>query len=503
MRVAIAEFKQETNTFVPRLTTLADFQAWHLWYGDELIDGLKGTNSEIDGFLNVLEAAGIEPVPVMATFAMSGGKVTDETFDRLLDELLAGIDASGPVDGVLLALHGAMVTESDDSPDGLTLAALRQLVGPDIPVVASFDLHANLTETMTRHADALVGFKTSPHIDQRDTGERAARIMTKILQENAKPTMAFVKIPMVVPASTHIHHLPGPFKRLQDAAKAVETGKVLSASPATVQPWLDIERMGFAVVVVTDNDPELAKTVACELAEQAWDERDAFMQIDLVPPAEAIRIAMAEPEGPVILSDAADGTGAGSPGDATAVIAALLEADPDKPAYVFVRDEESAAAAIAAGTGSTISLDVGGKLDNVFNKPVQVTGRVEFAGPASFRFGGEGYTGVEQDMGPSAVLRSGNVFILIVSTSVMTVDPELYRAVGLEPADAQIVVVKSHIQFRAGYTDIAKKIILLDSPGMSSDHIAALPWQKVSRPLFPLDPVTVFSCQPRLFRGGH
>jgi microcystin degradation protein MlrC len=260
--------------------------------------------------------------------------------------------------------------------------------------------------------------------------------------------------------------------------------------------------MGFATVVVTDNDPELACKVACDLANQAWSEREAFMQIDLVPPADAIKMALAEPEGPVVLSDCADGTGAGSPGDATAVIAALLDANPDRPAYVFVRDEESAAAAIAAGTGVTVTLDVGGKVDSVFNKPVRITGTVEFAGPASFRFGGEGYTGVEQDMGPSAVVRAGNVFLLIVSTSVMTVDPELYRSAGLEPLDAQIVVVKSHIQFRAGYERLAKKIILLDSPGMSSDHIANLPWRKLPRPIFPLDPETTFRCEPRVFGGG-
>jgi microcystin degradation protein MlrC len=499
MRVAIAEFKQETNTFVPRPTTLEDFSAWHLWHGEELIAGLQDTNSEIDGFLRVLREAGIEPVPVMATFAMSGGKVTTETYRELLDDLLAGLEAARPFDGVLLALHGAMVTEDDDSPDGTTLAAVREIVGPDIPVVASFDLHANLTRKMAEHADALVGFKTSPHIDQRDTGERAARVMTGILQRGIRPTMAFVKIPMVVPASTHMHHLPGPFQRLQEASKAAESGALLSASVATVQPWLDIEEMGFAVVTVGDGDADLARKVACDLADQAWAEREAFMEIDLVPPAEAIQMALAEPEGPVVLSDCADGTGAGSPGDATAVIQALLKANPDRPAYVFVRDPGAVEAAIAAGAGETVELEVGGKLDNIFNQPVQVTGTIAFAGPASFRFGGEGYTGVEQDMGPSAVVRSGNVSILIVSNSVMTVDPELYRAVGLEPAEAQIVVVKSHIQFRAGYRDLAKKIILLDSPGMSGDHIASLPWERVPRPIFPLDPEAGFSCEPQLF----
>jgi microcystin degradation protein MlrC len=497
MRVAIAELKQETNTFVARPTTMADFETWHYWTGPELIAGSQDTNCEIDGFLKVFAAAGIEPVPIIATFAMSGGKVDDATYERLLGELLDGITNAGPLDGVLLALHGAMVTDSNDSPDTTTLQAVRELIGPDIPLVATYDLHANLIARMTDYADALVGFKTSPHIDQRDTGERGARVMTAILQNGAKPTMAFVKIPMIVPASTHIHHLPGPFKRLQDATKELEQlPGVLSANVAAVQPWLDIDEMGFATVVVTDDDPKRAETLACDLATACWDERHAFMDIQLVPIAEAIQQALAEPQGPVVLSDCADGTGAGSPGDATAVIAALLEAAPDKPAYVFVRDAESAEAAIAAGIGATVTLSVGGKIDNVFNQPVALTGTVEFAGPAAFRFGGGGYTGVEQDMGPSAVVRAANVYVLIVSNSVMTVDPELYRAAGLEPKNAQIVVVKSHIQFRAGYESIASRIILLDSPGMSSDHIAALPWQKVPRPIFPLDPDITFTCEP-------
>lgn len=497
MRVAIAELKQETNTFVSRPATMADFETWHYWTGSALIEGLHGTNSEIDGFLKVLTRAGIEPVPILGAFAMSGGKVTSATFERLLRELLDGIAAEDPLDGVLLALHGAMVTEADDSPDATILEAVRALIGPDLPLVATYDLHANLTARMAAFANALVGFKTSPHIDQRDTGERGARVMTAILQQGAKPTMAFVKIPMIAPASTHIHHLPGPFKRLQDATKELEKQPgVLSANVAAVQPWLDIGEMGFATVVVTDNDPKRAETLACDLAKACWAERHAFMEIELVPIDEAIALALAEPSGPVVLSDCADGTGAGSPGDATAVIAALLRVNPDKPAYVFVRDAESAATAIAAGVGATVTLWVGGKLDNVFNQPVELTGTVEFAGPAAFRFGGEGYTGVEQDMGPSAVVRAGNVYVLIVSNSVMTVDPELYRAAGLEPRSAHIVVVKSHIQFRAGYDPFCSRIILLDSPGMSSDHIAALPWRKVPRPIFPLDPEMSFTCVP-------
>jgi microcystin degradation protein MlrC len=500
VRFAIAEFKQEANTFVPRPTTLDDFRTWHLWTGTELIDASRGTNSELAGFIEVLERAGAEIVPIVGTFAMSGGKVTDDAYAAILRMLLDGLAAAGPIDGVLLALHGAMVTESDDDPDGETIERVRAAIGAT-PLVVTLDLHANVTERSVRACDALVGFWTSPHIDQADTGRRGAELMLRIVRGDLKPTSAFVKIPMVVPASTHMHHLAGPFKRLIDTAKAMEATEAAGATVFAVQPWLDVAEMGFAAVVVTDDDPALATDLACRLARAAWNERDAFMRIELVPVEEAIQRALAAPEGPIVLSDCADGTGAGSPGDATAVIAALLAADPPVPAYVCVRDAEAAAEAARLGVGARFDGFVGGKLDSVYNAPVRLDGEIVFAAPARYRFEGEGYTGVEMDMGPTAVVRRGSVSALIVSNAVMTVDPALYRSVGLVPEDARIIVVKSHIQFRAGYGPIAKGIMLLDSPGMSSDHIELLDFRRVPRPLFPLDRETVFACDPGAAAG--
>jgi microcystin degradation protein MlrC len=319
--------------------------------------------------------------------------------------------------------------------------------------------------------------------------------MLRILKGGVQPAMAMVKAPMVAPASTHMHHLPGPFQRLMQASAAAEGGSVLSASVFTVQPWLDIAEMGFATVAVTDGDVARAEQVASDLATLAWSEREAFMETELVSIEEAIARASAI-DGPVVLSDLADGTGAGSPGDATAVIAALLAAELTEPALVCVRDAEAAREAIAAGIGTEVSLEVGGKLDTIYNAPVAIRGTVTFAGPARFRFAGEGYTGVEMDMGDCAVVQAGQVSLLILGNSVMTVDPAMYRAVGLEPAEAKIVVVKSHIQFRAGYDGIARAIILLDSPGMSSDRLQALPFARIARPMFPFDRDVSFVPRP-------
>lgn len=495
MRIAIGEFKQETNTFATRPTTLDDFRAWHLWTGQEVIRRSRDTNCEVAGFLDVLEQRGVEIVPTFAAFAMSGGRVTASAYQELRDLLLARLAETGKLDGVLLALHGAMVTDEDDDPDGATIAAVRAALGPTVPLVVTMDLHANVTRRCVEHADAIVGFRTSPHVDLRETGQRAARLLLQTALGEVRPVMAFAKIPMVVPASTHMHHVPGPFQRLMNATVTAEGGQVLAASTFAVQPWLDIREMGFATVVVADQDGSLAGQVACQLASQAWSEREAFLATELVPAAVAIQRALARPDGPVVLSDLADGTGAGSPGDATAVIAALLEANPHLPAYVCVRDAEVAQRACEVGVGAELDVLVGGKLDSAFNHPVRFCGTVIWTGHGRFRFSGKGYTGVEMDMGPSTVLRQGQISLLVMSNSVMTVDPAMYRAAGLEPTHAQIVVVKSHIQFRAGYEGIAKEIILLDTPGMSSDHLERLPFHRVDRPLFPFDRDMNFSCQ--------
>jgi microcystin degradation protein MlrC len=497
MRIAIAEFKQETNTFVHRPTEFAQFEDFHLYRGEEMLRAMRGTNCEVGGFIEVLEAHGHTILPTLAAFAISGGAVTRETYVALLNELLERLEAARPFDAVLLALHGAMVVEGDDDADSTTLQAVRNLVGEGTPVAVSMDLHANITRRNIDLTEILVGFRTSPHVDQRETGTRTAELLMRQLAGGIRPTLAYTKIPMVTPASTHIHFLPGPFQRLMEATREMERRGALAATAFTVQPWLDIAEMGFAMAVVTNNDPERAQHMADELAECAWAERHAFMETELVPPPEAIQRALAYTEGPVVLSDLADGTGAGSPGDATAVIAALLEAKPHKPAFVTVCDPEAAEAAQRAGVGAEFAGAVGGKRDNIYNHPVWVQGTVRLAQASEFRFGGEGYTGMVMDMGTSAVIQQGQVFLLITSKPVFTVDPALYRAVGLEPAEAQIVVVKSHIQFRAGYAGLAKKILLLDSPGMSSDHLTSLDFRRIPRPLFPFDPDLEWSAEAK------
>lgn len=487
MKVVVAEFKQESNTrALP--TTVRHFEEFHLLREAEVLAELGDANAEIGGFAEVLAAAGIDGIPTLAAFAVSGGPLTSETFATLQGELLDRVAAAGAVDGVLLALHGGMVADDEPDADGATIAAVRALVGDQVPIGVTMDLHANLTRRCCEAADLIVGFRSCPHVDQRETGRRAARLLVGRLQGRIDPVMAWRKVPMVVPASTHVDFEPGPFQRLIAHTVALEERGALDSTLFAVQPWMDVPELGFSTVAITDGDRPLAQRLAGELATAAWDERHALLDLELVPPHDAIARALAAVSGPVVLSDVADGTGAGSPGDSPAVVAALLDAAPDRPAYASVCDPDVVGEAERVGVGGHLDVSLGAKRDHVYNRPVRFQGEVVRLGPSSFVFTGTGYHGIRMDMGRCAVLRHGNVWVLVTSLPAFTVDPAFYGSVGLDPRDAQIVVVKSHAQFRDGYRDLATDTIYLDTPGMSPDTIAALDFTSIPRPTFPWDP---------------
>ena len=495
MSVVIAEFKQESNTRA-RPTTVQHFEEFHLLRGAAMLEELGTANAEVGGYAEVLAASGIECVPTMAGFAVSGGPLTADAFSRLQGELLDRISDVGNVDGILLALHGAMVAEGEPDADGATIAAVREIVGDRVPIAVSMDLHANLTQRGCEAADIVVGFRTCPHIDQRETGSRAARLLVATLEGRVAPTMAWRKIPMVVPASTHLDFAPGPFRRVIARTVALEERGAIDSTLFAVQPWMDVPELGFAAVVITDGDQPLAEELVCEVATTTWGERHAFLDVELVPPDEAIRRALAHERGPVVLTDLADGTGAGSPGDSPTVVGALLRAAPDRVAYASVCDPEVVATAERAGLGAGIDVLLGGKRDDVYNSPLPFRGDVVHLGAASFTFTGVGYHGMRMDMGKCAVLRHGKIFVLVTSLPAFTVDPAFYEAVGLDPVQAHIVVVKSHAQFQDRYSTLAQAIIHLDTPGVSPDTIASLDFPRIPRPTFPWDPDTEYVCSP-------
>jgi microcystin degradation protein MlrC len=498
MRIAVGQLWQETNTFNPRPTTREDFEQFGVLRGAELVERMADTN-ELGGFIQSLRAWPERPeiVGLVRLPAWPGGPVTGETFRWLRSEILDSLRAALPVDGVLLALHGALVAEGAPDVEGEILGAVRGLIGPTVPLVATLDLHANVTEAMVRHADALVFYHTAPHIDVFETGQRGAAVLRRILVEGARPTTAFVKLPLVVPAeransqdSASVSHA---FReRLQ---KLEADPHVLTAGLATVQPWLDVPELGTAVVVVADRDAALAESECANLAAEVWRRRAEYLP-ELVPVEEAVREAHRHADGLVVLSDSADATTSGAPGDSTWLLRELLKHDWPRPALVTLVSPELVAEAERRGVGAELSAPVGGVRDARFSRPVPLTARVERLFRAAFVLSGHLARNLPIDMGPSAVLRQGNVHIVVTARTGPHFAPELFRTAGLDPFAASVLVAKSPCGFRAAYEGRARKILVVRAPGCAPSDFWHYEYRNIPRPLWPWDQIEDWAPSP-------
>ncbi len=486
MRIVIGSLQHEANTFSPRLTDLDDFQAGYLYTGQHLLDQLGPRQFEIGGACEVAAADGMTLIPTVACWAMPSGRVRRAAYESLKQTILSGISAAGAIDGMLLVLHGAMVVEDIDDGDGDLLDAVRAAIGMSIPLVASLDLHANITARMVAAADALVGYHTVPHVDHFDTGQRAARLLRRLVRHDARPEPAFRKIPMIAPAEKH-DTSRDPMKFLMDQVRQVEDEKgILAAGLYPVQPWIDVAELGWAVVVVSDRNRPLAEYHADRLAKLAWESREAFL-VEKVPVAQAVTRALEIAGQPVVLSDTGDVSSGGAPGDSAALLTALIEAGMPCPALLDIVDPPAVRRAIAAGIGTTFSLTLGGAIDTIRQHPVTVSARVAALTDGRFVINGPSLRGYQANLGRTAVLEVGSASIVVHERAEMNIDPALYRAVGLEPLRTKIVQVKSPCGFRAAYEPIAADIMLLDSPGCTTTNFAELGYRRAPRPLYPLD----------------
>jgi microcystin degradation protein MlrC len=489
MRIALGGITHEANSFCPHATDMADFHGRQIARGDEILANWQATRTEQAGALAALtQIPGCEVVPTLLARALSGGPIREDTFRSLLDELLERISAARPIDGVLLVLHGAMMSEREPDATGAVLEQVRTLVGPDVSVIGTLDLHANVTARMAREATALIGYHTAPHVDMFETGQKAARLLVEAIRGDIAPTAALVRLPMLLPPENSTHNW-GPLAAVIDIALEMErAGTILHGGIYPVQPWLDAADVGASVVVVTDGDPGAAQARANELAAAFWARRGEFVS-ELVSPGEAVRRALARPSGTVILCDSADATTSGSTGDSTAILDALLRAAPlQEVALVNIVDPQVVAQAVEAGVGSAVRVEVGGKLAPHYFEPVSFAGRVKIISDGTFAFKGPGMRGMAHHMGRTVVLIDGGIHLVVMERGVSQWDPQLYRSLGQEPADARIVQVKSPMAFRAAYKGLYDEVIVVKAPGAANPDLRSLPWQRLSRPIYPLDP---------------
>ena len=470
MRVVVGGLMQESNSFSPIHADLDGFRRSYLVSGSEILDRFRGKGAELSGFIAAAEREGVSLLPTVAAAAPSAGPLGTADFVWLVEQLVEGVERAGACDGVLLALHGAWVANDEPDADGYVLARVREVVGPSVPIAATLDIHANVTHQMVERADILVGYRTYPHVDMRETGERAAGLLFQAARGGARPVTYLRKLPMIVPPENS-QTTDGPMAEVEAVARQVEARPgILAASAFPVQPWLDVPELGFAATVVSQGPADQAREAADEIARAAWERRSLFL-VALFPPDQAVSQALAA-AGPVALIDSADGTSSGAPGDGTAILHALLEAQPrwpaDRVALATVVDPESARAAVTAGVGARLDLILGGSLDPARHQPVAASAVVERVGTGQFKFSAGVGDGLAADMGSTAVVRLGEggptIYAVVMEKAVATYDPALYRSVGLEPSEAQIVVLKTPTNHRWTYRDIARSTIYVDAP---------------------------------------
>lgn len=487
MRIALASFMQESNAFNPNPTTLEDFVADYVWRGTEVVEGARGREIEVAGCLEVLEERGVEVVPLLAAHACSGGPVARAAFESLVGELLDALRRAHPVDGLVLALHGAMLAKGEDDPEGEILRRVRSLL-PDLPVAVSLDLHAHVTQRMLDHASLIVGYRTYPHIDMRACGRRVTELLLAVLEGTLEPTMALVRLPLLVsPVSARTDS--GALAELSAQARGLERDRVVAVSLFPEQPWLDLADAGVRVLALANRSPAAAADAAGAIAARWWELRGAF-DPDLTSLEDAVALALGGDAAPVVVGDAGDAPSCGAQGDNPAVLTALLAAGVTRrPGEVLITlcDAPAARTASSAGVGESVDLRLGNARTPGADARVPLRARVLGVHRGPIALTGPGARGVSIDPGLVGVVRAGALIVVLTSRPVLEWDLSIYHAVGLDPAAADVVFVKSPSHFRAAYEDVAARILVADTPGASRCDLRRAPWRRVPRPLFPLD----------------
>ena len=496
-RIAVGSLFVECNHFGGPRTDKASFERDELSHGEAILDKTDGV---VGGMLHVLSQREMEVIPLLIASACPGGPVTAECYRQLKAELLERLINAGPVDGVLLGLHGAGTVDDVGDLEGDLLSAVREQMGPDIPVMATLDLHAHITPAMVTHANALVAWETYPHRDSYTTGERAAVLLDQTLAGRIRPTMAMAKVPVITSAIHGNTEGEGPFADLMREAKSLEKQEgILSTSVFLVHPNLDLPGMGSGGLVLTDGNLDRAVTEARRIAEQYWERR-----FDLDPrvysPAEAITQGLSMEEGPVLLVEAADCAGGGAAGDGVATLRALVEARVTRPSLAPVVDPEAAQECHRVGVGGEVTVPLGHHVDPQWGEPLNVTGQVVKLSEGNFRYTGGIWAGQEGRMGLSSVLQMGAIQVLVTTHATYDWADEQFRSLGLEPSQAHFVVVKNPMNYRLGYAGIAKAIFILDTPGPTPPVMHHLEFRNVERPYYPRDR-EIPGLEPTVFCG--
>ena len=492
MKIFVSGLYQETNSFSPTRTDFDTFKRGYLLSGEAIGSELRGTNTEIGGFFQVLENEA-EPIDIIsgsAAWAVTSGPMKRETLEELTERIIGSLKKALPVDGVLLSLHGSLAADDLDDCEGWILERVREVVGSKVPIVCSLDFHAVVTDRMLKHADLLIGYRTYPHVDMGETGSRAAKDLLRLIRTRPELEIVFRRVPMILPVD-HTETVEGPMADLMGHVRDWENrADVFSASAFCTHPWIDLEGHGIAMLAYVEKEglSDMERGFAAA-AERIWRQRPAFFS-----DCQGIEDFLASLDlkaRPVSVIDSGDITTAGGVGDSTVILRSILSlANPPRTAIPMV-DAAALDRVWTAGEGSVVEFTIGGgNGPGGYNSPVSLRGVVKCLSSRPIEVKGASFSGIRMDVGRRALVDTGTgIFVLVAEFSSMLNDPEIWRSMGLQPESLDLIVQKSHKLFRPAYADIHKAVVTVDTPGCTDRNISGLPFKRVDRPIFPLDTI--------------
>ena len=484
MRLVLAMMRHETNTFSPLPTPLRSFGPKS---GQSAVEVYRGTNNPLAAFLDIAEREGAEYAVPMIANANPSGAVDSAAFEEMADRICDAVRAG--CDGVMLDLHGAMVTQEFDDGEDELLRRIRA-IADEMPIAVALDFHTNLTASMVGNATVITGYRTYPHIDMGETGRRAGETLIGAMRGEVQPMMLWQSLLMLTHMLCQTPH-DQPMKDIMDRAMAAEAAEaVLNASVFGGFPLADIPHVGLSAVVVGDGDAAKAGGLLDELMEQAWDRRADFV-FEIEPIETSLARARELDDGLVILVDHGDNCGAGGPQDNMNVLEQVLNLGLEDVAAGPIWDPGSVAQMLDAGVGAQVTLLLGGKTDSpamdLLGRPISVSGTVRCITDGRFVVTGPMATGSRMNMGRTAVLRVGSIDIVISERRHEPFDTGCFTHAGIDPAAKRYVLIKSRQHFRAGFDPIAKHVVLVAGPGVCSSNYEAFGFKNLRRPIYPLD----------------
>ena len=490
-RVLTGRFMHETNTFSIQKTDMALWRRRDFHRDNEIPAAFRGTRSALGATFEAADKYGWTLIHPVSANANPSGTVTDDAFEQIGGMILAAVDKQGPIDGVLLHLHGAMVVDSYEDGEGELLARLRGKLGPEVPVVVTLDLHANVTQQMADNASALIAFRTYPHIDMYERAWQGAELLERAMRGEVRPKTVIARRAM-------LHGLDwgrtqqGPMAELIARGEALEANRdALVVSICAGFALADIYDVGPSVTVTVDGADPRGQAVAEAFMDHAWETRE-FTTVKMLPVAAAVARAREGKPGdkPLVVADFTDNPGGGGYGDATAFLKGLVEAGVERVAFHAICDPEAVMAGMRAGVGMQTTIALGGKTDPTLGGgPLNLTGEVTHLSNGKFVAYGPMGGGVERDYGPSMVFRVGGIDIIVITNNGQAVDLGQFTSLGIDPTRYTTVAVKSMQHFRAAFEPIAREVILVDTGALCSEIYTPELFDKVRRPVWPLDEI--------------